>query len=221
MKAQSKPESRHDYGGNPSGFQYTSWSQVAGYFDGDGSVSIFIWKFVVAFYLDFADQYEEQLGQIVAFLRSKGIRTGIVRKMSNAAAYALRIGDQKSVVRIAEKIAPFCVKKRAELETLLEYRKLDLITGSEVQSRFRHFVEIGMRERHGKRIFKPMAWSFSVGYRRSRMGRRTHPRKRWPVLSEAQMKQAREKHNVLGESITMLSSFYGVSRSAIWRILKK
>ena len=165
---------------------YSTWEQLAGYFDGDGSVSVFIWKFVIAFYLDFADQYGEQLKQIVAFLRSQGISTGAARKMSNSAAYSLRIADQDSVMIVAEGISRFCHKKRAELETLLEYRKLDLITGSEVQSRFKHYVEIGMRERHGNRAFRPMAWTFSVDFRRSRMGRRRQPRKRWPVLSEAQ-----------------------------------
>lgn len=200
---------------------YSTWEQLAGYFDGDGSVSILIWKFVVSFYLDFADQCREQLEQIVAFLRSQGIRTGIVRKMSSSAAYFLRIADQESVAKIAESVVRFCFKKRAELRTLLEYRKYNLITGSEVQMRFARYVETGFRERHGKRAFIPMPWAFSVGYRRSRMGARRDPRKRWPVLSEAQKQEARVRHNVFGETITALGLFYGVSRMAMWRILKK
>ena len=199
---------------------YPSWEQLAGYFDGDGSVSIFIWKFVVSFYLDFADQCREQLEQMVGFLRRQGIRTGMVRKMSNSAAYSLRIADQESVVKMAESMVQFCFRKRAELVTLLEYRKLGIITGSEVQYRYARFVEIGFRERHGKRSFIPMPWAFSVGFRRSRMGRRREARKRWPVLSEAQKQEARKRHNVFGETITELSLFYDISRMAMWRILR-
>lgn len=200
---------------------YPTWEQLAGYFDGDGDggVSIFLWKFVVSFYIDFADQCEGQLRQIVAFLRVQGINTGTVRKASGVNAHTLRIADQASVVRVAERLVPFCFKKRAELLTLLEYRKLDLVTGSEVQSRFEHYVMVGMRERHGKRPFRPMPWAFSIGFRLSRMGRRRHPRKRF-VLSEAQKREARERHNVFGESVKALSLSYGLSRSAMWRVLK-
>lgn len=100
---------------------------MRGYYDGDGSVSIFVRKYTVAFYLDFSDQYREQLQQIVEFMRTQGIRTGPVRKMTNVSAYSLGIADQKSVVEAAERTAPFCFKKRMELVTLLEYRRLDFI----------------------------------------------------------------------------------------------
>jgi hypothetical protein len=141
--------------------------------------------------------------------------------VSNADAYVLRICDQESVLRVAERIAPFCFKKREELRTLIEYRKLDLISGSEVQRRFQHYVDIREREKHGNRAFRPMPWSFSVGYRVSRRNAVLLRRKQKPKLSEAQKKEVKERHNVFGESIDALSSFYGVSRSAIWRMLKK
>lgn len=145
----------------------------------------------------------------------------MVRKGSNADVYVLRIADQESVMAVALRILPYCFKKKHELETLLDYRRLDILTGTEVQHRFDHYVEIGMRERHGKRTFVPMDWTFSVGFRRSRMGNSREYRKRWPVLSDAQKGEARERHNVFGESITALSVFYGVSRMAMWRLLKK
>ena len=200
---------------------YSTWEQVAGYFDGDGSVTFFLWKFVVAFYLDFADQYRDQLEQIASFLRSQGIPIGVTHKVSKAQAYTLRIADQDGVVKVAEGIAPYCFKKKQELITLLEYRKLDLISGSEVQKRFRRYVEIGKRERHGNRPFRPMPWSFSVGFRISRRNSALFKRKPRQVLSEAQMREVRERHNVFGQSIDVLSLSYGVSRSAIWRLLKK
>jgi hypothetical protein len=141
--------------------------------------------------------------------------------MTNSAAYALRIGDQDSVIKVAERILPFCYKKGAELSTLLEYRKLDLITGSEVQRRFTQYVLGGSRERHGKRLFRPMPWAFSVGYRLSRRNRALLYLTPRPTLSEAQRREARERHNIFGESVSALSKRYGVSRSAMWRALKK
>jgi hypothetical protein len=199
---------------------YSTWEQVAGYFDGDGSVTIVVGKFTIAFYLDWSDQSREQLSQIVTFLRDQDIRTGVVRKMSNSAAYLLRIADQESVARVAESLAPFSYKKKKELATLLEYRKLDLITGSEVQRRFERFVESGTRERHGKRFFRPMPWAYSVGYHLSRKSIALLSHRLHPSLSEAQKREARERHNVFGESIRALSKSYGISRSAMARLLK-
>jgi hypothetical protein len=122
---------------------------------------------------------------------------------------------------VAERIAPYCFKKREELVTLLEYRKLDLITGSEVQRRFEEYVKIGKRERHGRRLFRPMPWSFSRGFHLSRLNIAILRRSPRPSLSEEQKREARERHNVFGESISALSLLYGVSRSAMWRVLKR
>jgi len=185
-------------------------------------VSIFVGKFTIAFYLDWSDQCREQLEQIAAFLRSQGIRVGVVRKQSNSAAFGFRIGDGKSVIEIAERITPFCFKKRKELLTLLEYRKLDLITGSEVQHRFEQLVNVGMRERHGNRSFRPMPWTYSVGYHLSRksIGLLSHRYRLFQALSEAQKQEAMERHNVFGESISALARSYGISRSAMWRLLR-
>ncbi len=179
-------------------------------------------KFTIAFYLDWSDQCREQLEQISVFMKSQGIRVGVVRKQSNSAAFGFRIGNRKSVIEIAERMAPFCFKKRKELLTLLEYRKLDLITGSEVQSRFKQLVKLGMRERHGRRPFKPMPWTYSVGFHLSRksIGLLSHRYRLFQALSEDQKQEAMARHNVFGESISALAKSYGISRSAIWRLLR-
>jgi hypothetical protein len=118
--------------------------------------------------------------------------------MSNSAAYVLRISDQESVVRVAESLVPVSYKKKKELATLLEYRKFDLITGSEVQRRFEQFVQSGVRERHGKRKFSVMPWAYSVGYHLSRKSIALLSHRLRPSLSEAQKREARERHNVFG-----------------------
>jgi hypothetical protein len=171
-------------------------------------------------YLGSADQGKEQLVQIAMFLRDHGFSVGESRKLSNAAAYALRIADQNSVVRIAEMMAPFCHKKIYELTTIVEYRKHDSITASEVQRRFERLVELGIRERHGKRRFRPMPWSYRAGYHLSRRNIWLLAHRPRHALTEAQRTEALERHKVFGESISALSWFYGVSRSAMARILK-
>lgn len=40
------------------------------------------------------------------------------------------------------------------------------------------------------------------------------------ALSEAQKREARERHKVFVESISALAKSYGISRSAMWRLLK-
>jgi hypothetical protein len=167
-----------------------------------------------------ADQCKEQLLQLAEFLRGHGLPAGEPRKMNDSAAYALRIAGQESVVKVAEMIVPFCYKKWLELTTLLEYRKHDLITASEVQRRFERLVELGIRERHGRRQFRPMPWSYSVGYHLSRRNIWLLSHRPRPTLSEAQKREAIERHKVFGESISALSLFYELSRSAMARLLK-
>jgi len=140
--------------------------------------------------------------------------------MTSSRASAFRIADQESVIYIAERLLPYCYKKRKELLTLLEYRKYDLITGSEVQRRFQELVRLELRERHGNRPFKPIPWAYSVGSQLSRKGRALATMKKWPTLSKAQKEDAIVRHNVFGMSITALSKLYGMSRSAVWRALK-
>jgi len=141
--------------------------------------------------------------------------------MTNADAHTLRIAEQESVVRVAENLLDHCHKKKMELMTLLEYRKFDLISGSEVQCRFERLVVMRIREKHGKRPFKPMPWAYSVGFHLSRKNIALLSHRLLPGLSEAQKQEARERHNVFGESITALSRLYGVSRSSVWRALKR
>ena len=193
---------------------------MAGYFDGDGSVSLYIGKFTISFYLDICDQCREHLVQLQSFLRSSGLSVSGPWKMTNASAYIIRVADQDSVVRVAEKIAPYCYKKNCELMTLLEYRKRDQITASEVQRRFERLVELGVREHHGKRQFRPMPWSYSAGYHLSRRNIWLLAHSPRHALGESEKRKAIERHKVFGETISALAWFYGVSRSAMARILR-
>ncbi len=182
-------------------------------------MSIVVGKFTIAFYLDWSDQSEGQLTQIADFLRKRSFRIGETHRLSKSKAFGLRIGEQKAVIGVAVNLVKSCFKKRAELVTVLEYRKLDLITGSEVQKRFEHSVRIGMRERHGSRAFKPMPWAFSVGYRLSKKSVALRSPQLRQKLSEAQKSELRSRHKVFGESLKTLSEAYGISRSAVWRLL--
>jgi len=203
------------------GKTYDTWEQVAGYFDGDGSVSILLGRFTIAFYLDWSDQCKEQLSQVQDFITSRGLRVGDVHKLSNSDACGLRVGEQLTAVNIAEQMVPFSFKKRAELVTLLEYRKFDSITGSEVQSRFHEYVASKTREKHGNRRFKPMPWSYSEGYRLSKMNRALVTKNLRVTLSKAQLREAWRRHNVFGESYRALGESYGVSRTRMWRSLTR
>lgn len=91
---------------------YSTWEQLAGYFDGDGSVTIVLGKYTIQFYLDWADQSLEQLVQIASFLRSQNLKTGIVRKAISSESYYLRIADQKGVVAVAERLQPLLQENR-------------------------------------------------------------------------------------------------------------
>jgi hypothetical protein len=59
---------------------YNGWRQVAGYFDGDGSVTVHIGKLTLDFGLQFTDNYHPQLEQLQYFLETHQVKTGNICK---------------------------------------------------------------------------------------------------------------------------------------------
>src|SRR5574340_5729 len=77
--------------------QYETWQQVAGYFDGDGTIAISDLSnlpFRLSLSLIFVDQSYDQINNIRTFLLSNGIRTSNILKHYKQAAYmiAVKIG---------------------------------------------------------------------------------------------------------------------------------
>ena len=97
---------------------YSSWRQVAGYFDGDGNVGIEAVKRVLRLRIRFADTYRPQLDSIGAFLIRRRISVSAIGRDNKGvwqAAYRLDVSEAKSVLRAARAMLPYCVKKKQDL----------------------------------------------------------------------------------------------------------
>jgi hypothetical protein len=122
---------------------YRSWTQAAGYFDGDGSVHLRTDSPVVLrFALVWVDNCFEQLLQLKKFLSSRGIILGNVLRQGDA--HSLQIASPKFCLAAAKQMLPFCFKKEPELTILKDYYENN-IDGTEAISRINAMVTCGIR----------------------------------------------------------------------------
>jgi hypothetical protein len=123
---------------------YWKWSQIAGYFDGDGSVYLRTDSpIVLKFALVWVDNSFSQLLQLRKFLQSQGIALGNVLKHTKG-VFRLQISSPKSALAAARYMLRFCFKKYDELRILIEYYE-ERMTGTEVVIKINNAVRSGVR----------------------------------------------------------------------------
>ncbi len=127
--------------------KYSTWGQVAGYFDGDGTVGIDVQLFTLGLYLEFTDNWAEQLGAVEAFLSRSGISVYRPSTITRHGAYTLKILVTHSVVEAAKRMLPYVWKKELELKTTIDYYE-GRITGQQVIEVFNE--EVNAQKRVGK-----------------------------------------------------------------------
>ncbi len=133
---------------------YRSWEQVAGYFDGDGTISLSDTTnqpYKLSLSLIFVDQSFDQIRNIREFLIRNGVNTGNVLKMSMGNAYMVAVSQFDSVKETLRQMLPNLCKKANEVKAALDYYE-GKITGNELARVFREEVEAGRRERRRRKI---------------------------------------------------------------------
>ena len=133
---------------------YSLWAQVAGYFDGDGTIyfsDTTNQPYKLSVSLVFVDQSYDQIKNIRDFLRSRDIRTSNILKRSDAGAYELAVSEFNSVKETLRQMLPYLCKKAYEASAALEYYE-GKITGNDLNSVFEGEVEAGRRERKVKKV---------------------------------------------------------------------
>ena len=131
---------------------YTSWKQVAGYFDGDGTIGFSDLSnvpFKLGLSLIFTDQSVEQIANIRTFLKKRGIKTSHVLKTTTN-AFIVAVSQYLSVKKTLRSMLPFLSKKRNEAKAALDYYA-SRISGNELIAIFQKEVEAGRRERRPHR----------------------------------------------------------------------
>ena len=133
---------------------YSSWGQIAGYFDGDGTVYFSDTSnrpYKLSTSLVFVDQSYYQVLNVKRFLNGQGIRTSNILKRSDGMAYQLAVSEFKSVRRSLRRMMRFLCKKEFEARAALDYYE-GKTTGNELVAVFKAEVEAGRRENHPRKI---------------------------------------------------------------------
>jgi hypothetical protein len=134
--------------------EYRSWEQVAGYFDGDGTIAFSDTTnqpYKLSLSLIFVDQSLDQIRNIREFLIRNSVTPGNILKMSRANAYMVAISQFDSVREVLKQMLPYLYKKANEAKAALDYYEGG-ITGNEMARVFREEVEAGRRERRPRKV---------------------------------------------------------------------
>jgi hypothetical protein len=133
---------------------YQSWCQVAGYFDGDGTIYFSDTSnqpYKLSISLVFVDQSIDQIESVKNFLNGHGVNTSNILKRSDVDAYELAISQFRCVKRALSKMIPFLCKKEFEARAALDYYE-GRITGNQLVAIFKIEVEAGRRERRPRKV---------------------------------------------------------------------
>jgi len=206
--------------------KYASWRQIAGYFDGDGTIGtsdISNQPYKLSLSLVLVDQSDEQLLNIKEFLSRNIIRTSNVLKRSDGEAYELAISEYRSVRKMLGRIVPFLCKKENEARAALDYYEGE-ITGNELLTVFRAEVEAGRRERRPHRAKIDVPYTRPEGDRIMKSLRKDRLRDAFgryrAKLTPADFQDIRVKHFDQGKRICDLARDYPqYARETIRRVL--
>lgn len=154
------------------------WCQVAGYFDGDGSIEPKYGLLTIRFGLTWADTYRKQLVHIRRFLRHQGIHTTRVRRSPSTLGrqvYHLTIWRRLDVLEACKKMLPHLDKKRIQAATVIRYLE-GRLTGTEVVSTFN--AECHRGRWSGKLRNLKLPWTRNEGLRLAQLNANRAPSRR-------------------------------------------
>lgn len=133
---------------------YSSWGQIAGYFDGDGTIYFSDTSnqpYKLSLSLIFVDQSYDQIGNVKEFLNRRHIRTSNILKASLGTANMVAISEFNSVKLALKRMLPFLCKKAKEAAAALDYYE-GKITGNRLLATFKQEVEAGRRENRPRKV---------------------------------------------------------------------
>jgi hypothetical protein len=194
---------------------YVNWGQVAGNFDGDGSVIPVIEYYSLLFHLTWSDAYLPQVEQLKTFLEHEGFRP--TKVVSGSTVYFLPLNRQSDVLTAAKMMIPLVYKKRYDLETVVEYLE-NRITGSEAIERLNESVRAGRRSARIRYVHMPFLRNEGA-YSGRVLGARRAARTRTALGDEEKQEIIKQKET--GISVKELVGRYGVSKDTIYKALKK
>lgn len=196
---------------------YKSWSTLAGYFDGDGTVEFSIHAFTIKVRLAFDENWKPHLEGLKQFLELRGIRCGLVRRKDGYNTWHVVVSNVEGVMVMAKRMLPYAAKKRIELKATLDYY-YDRITGDEFVGTMNRLVLAG--ERTGKHRGRGPNFKYSHGVLEShRVGEEKRVAKRTLYVPVEVAKRIRLDRQEKSLSLLELSRRYEYSIPVIKRAL--
>ena len=195
-----------------------SWAQMAGYFGGDGSISIRRTSrgrpYTLLPALEFGDQSRRQIVMLKAFFQLRGIGTGATAK--HGGAWRIETGTTEGVTKALLEMQPFLYKKRTEARATLDYSS-DNITGNDLQRVLRAAVRRGDRERLGPFVDIPRSRSEGA---KEAMKSAWRFAGRKPLLGLEDQQEIIRRHDG-GESQRSIARSEGVSQGVVGRVVAR
>lgn len=153
---------------------YKTWEQVAGYFDGDGNISISDLSnlpFKLGLSLVFTDASLEQISMLLSFFLERGIKPSNTLKTSKGTAWMIAISRYDGVLTTLKAMLPRLYKKANEAQAVIDYYE-GRIRGNDLVSIFQREVEAGRRERRPRHVVIDAPYIFTEGDRIMNDGRK-------------------------------------------------
>ena len=201
-----------------SGTTYKSWSALAGYFDGDGTVEFSIHKFTLKVRLAFDENWKPHLEGLKQFLELRGIKCGAVRRKDGYNTWHVVVSNIRGVRMMARSMLQYSAKKRIELKAVLDYYD-DRITGDQFVDVMNKLVAAG--ERTGKYRGHGPKFSYSGGVHESRrQGEKKRAAKRINEVPANVANMIRLDRNEKSLTLVELSKKYRYSIRVIRRTLE-
>jgi len=192
---------------------YSTWQQVAGYFDGDGSPKVHINVFTITVEVSWSDKDVEILEHLRAFLRIYGV-FGVLGKFRTGERlyYELSVSEGNNALNAMEMMMPHLDKKWSQVRGAVDYLE-NRITGDEFIQILNEAVRT--KKRSSDLVTRSMPYTKSQGKRMR--GDRPHLR----LLTRDQVVVIRHQKEVLGMSYSELGKIYGVHPSTIFLSLRR
>ena len=133
---------------------YKSWRQVAGYFDGDGTIGISDTSnqpYKLSLSLIFVDQSYDQMRNVGDLLGRYNLRTSNILKTSEGSADMVAVSEFRSVKRAPRCMLPFLCKKANGARAAPGYYE-GKTTGNQLVVTFQDEVKAGRREDQPRKV---------------------------------------------------------------------
>jgi len=192
---------------------YSTWEQVAGYFDGDGSPKAHVNVYTITMGVSWADKDIEIIQHVAQFLHHRGVFGNIGKfRTGDRTYYELEVSEGNNALIALKGMLPHLDKKWSQVNGAVDYLE-NRITGDEFIAVLNEAVRT--KKRSSALITRSMPYKKCEG--RILRGGRPHMR----ALTRDQVETIKHDKEALGLPYTELAKIYNVHPSTIFLSLNK